>query len=807
MSIPNDHAQLRTAASVISQFKKRRFLTSLSEDDFRDQVVRPLFFRLGLKDGRDVCGPDEEGKDAIFLAPSPFGTSDVVVVQTKKGKVTLAGKARENLLNAIAQLRTAAETKVTFLKTKEKRLPAKVMLCASGEINSAARKHIGDEISDPRLQFFDSDELIPLIDEHYPELWLGLDSEVMPYLRALRRAIEESSESLAVSEILPEATAAATDGMFVELYLWRNVLRPRKRKGQVESVPEFVEIPVTGILKRAERLVLILGEAGSGKSTSVRRLAYVLAGTGLNAQADIDVPILLRAVDLARAGDLALVDAGAAETRRLSGSKHAAFSNDDLINGCVVFLVDALDEVADDAGRKSVLDRIRAFHDSYPECLVVVTSREYSFLRSLPDLAGFTRYRVQKISFRQAEQLVEKMAKRGRLPVASSKEFVRRLEQIHGMDLSPLLVTVFAATSEYARKDIPANITELFKKFTEIMLGRWDVTKGFAHQYHVPVKEFVLSRVAFEMHLAKVTEIPVTEFRARVAAELRSRGHEADVEQLLDEIVNRSGLLRIVGEQIEFRHLLLQEFYAGRGIPSEELLDSFIFDDWWRRAVVFYFGDRPSNATALARVRDVIGSRSAAERFTAAGTFGLALQACYLVPVTEKLSGLVTVIENLADVKDYVVDKMSGAAKFPLTGFLSYYLNGRDSVALSLLETAAPELIGNVTSRDAAPEANDLRQFWVIVGLIEAGHVVDAEALVRKFQPSDPRLLLAIHLGCFLIQHVRVSTDEQRKAARRICDRLAESISHLRAGIFQEFKSHLLEMRKGEILALPEPET
>jgi len=51
----------------ISRFRKERFLRSMTEDQFRDQVVRPLFLRKGLKDGRDLCGIDEEGKDCIFI--------------------------------------------------------------------------------------------------------------------------------------------------------------------------------------------------------------------------------------------------------------------------------------------------------------------------------------------------------------------------------------------------------------------------------------------------------------------------------------------------------------------------------------------------------------------------------------------------------------------------------------------------------------------------------------------------------------------------------------------------------------------
>src|SRR4029450_2409698 len=97
---------------MISRFKKERFLLTLSEEDFRDQVVRPLFLRQGLKDGRDMCGPFEKGKDAIFIHQDPLGMTDVYAVQTKKGSLNMSGKSTENVVTAITQLRTALQTKI-----------------------------------------------------------------------------------------------------------------------------------------------------------------------------------------------------------------------------------------------------------------------------------------------------------------------------------------------------------------------------------------------------------------------------------------------------------------------------------------------------------------------------------------------------------------------------------------------------------------------------------------------------------------------------------------------------------------------
>ena len=69
--------------------------------------------------------------------------------------------------------------------------------------------------------------------------------------------------------------------------------------------------------------------------------------------------------------------------------------------------------------------------------------------------------------------------------------------------MNRLLVTVFVATTDYSRKDIPANITELFKKYTEMMLGRWDASKGLAQQYQAPLKDFVLPKSLMKCTVGK----------------------------------------------------------------------------------------------------------------------------------------------------------------------------------------------------------------------------------------------------------------------------------------------------------------
>lgn len=789
----------------ISRFKKERFLKSLTEDEFRDRAVRPLMLRSGYKDGRDLCGPNEHGKDALFLSVDQLGISTVIAVQTKKGNLNLAGTTQRNLIDAITQLKTALETSVVFLATKQKCRPNRAILAASGKINDAARHHILDAVLSPNVTFWDLDDLVPKIDEYLPELWLGIEADMLPYFNAIERLVLGDQHSNAQDGHDGVLLDAADDQTFVTLSLHWATTKKRKVRGRYEEIPDFQELPLASIVNHKARRVLILGEGGSGKSTGLKRIALELARRSLGDDTTIRIPILAKAVDITRAKPTSLLSYADEVTRALSRSRSACFTDKDLSSGRVIMLIDGLDEIGSDSDRVTLLELIDAFLAANPACQVILTSRPYRFVSELSGLKRYEEFRVSPIDWKQAEKIVRRVTEAKKVPQAQAKEFLRRLEKIHGFDLNPLLVTVFAATTDYTKQDIPANITELFKKFTELMLGRWDESKGLRQQYQAPLKDFVLTRLAFQMHSNHKVSLARTEAAEIVRSELIRRGHDENVPKLLDEIFDRSGMFRVIGNEIEFRHHLLQEFFAGRGIADPETVHQLIHDDWWKRALVFYFGERPDSISLLAASAKSTQGIEPARLLEAATTVGLALQACYLSPMGEKLDVWKWVVEALEISQAPAIQAVDVDGKYPMSSFFHFYLYARDSVSLSHLRMNVEDIKAWATANTLADEAShEQHMYWLIVGLIEAGDISCAEELVTKFHPTDRRLLAAIHLGCHLAHEIRPLPESEKEAAGRICSTLAHKVAPHITQIHKEMGSLLLEMRNGKIATVEE---
>lgn len=632
--------------TIISLYKKYRFLLAMSEDDFRDKVIRPLFLRMKLIDGRELCGVDEQGRDALFIGKNNLRQDELYYIQTKKGKLNMASKPSENAMTSITQLKTALGTNYVFLPTKKKIYPNHVLLCTSGTINDKARNYIHNEIKDPRIKFYDCNDLIPLIDELYPELWLGIDVNKLPYLRNLKKYLEQFNENAFLSDLVSvdSKSTVVTNELYVTLKLNFTEKVIKRHKGKTIYEPKITEIPAEAIIRKPQNRIIILGGPGTGKSTILKRVAYVLCEQPVSEDIALTLPVLLRAIDIADTQeDLLSICNQAMQVIALSDKP--CFSPDDLHKGNVAVLIDALDEVADIKKIKEVLNKIEDFNQKFPGCKIILTSREYTFIKNLNELAKFEEYRVADINFKQATQIVEKLSKRKSVPRTILQETIRRLQDIHGVTLNPLLVTVFVATSDYSRKDIPANITELFKKFTEMMLGRWDSAKGFNQLYHADLKDFLLRRLAYEMHKKGIVSISEKSCVDFFAHELETRGQRlGDITVLINETLHRSGLFRCNEGTVEFRHLLLQEFFAGRGIQNPAEVVELIKEQWWQRAIIFYFGENPGDSSTLQKAITDLNTTDVNERFIAIVTFGLATQACYLIKVDRKLSFLRWVI-------------------------------------------------------------------------------------------------------------------------------------------------------------------
>lgn len=782
-----------TDIDLIPFEEKKKALEQLSEDDFRDQIVRPLFLKKGFRHGEEMCGADEEGKDCYFVTIDPLGSEMVYAIQTKKGNLTMAADPKKNVQTVIAQMKTLMAATVVDPRRKTKRKPSVGILCASGKINQAARKHIFDEVGEPNIRFIDVNDIVQEVSDHFPEYWQGISADRNPYLKSLHDLLVNANDVLSLANILSdlEDVPVVSEEGFANLRLSRTTVKRKKEFGQVKQLPEIEEIAATTIFGRKKRKFLIKGDPGFGKSTLLRRLAESLIEKGLRESVG-EVPVLLRAVSVMESAET-LAELAMKVTKQINTiTQNSGFSVEDLELGAVTILIDALDEIGDDTDKELLVEKLKDFGADYPNVRIIVTSRFNSFITKSPYFSEFEEWNILPLELRDAQKMLDRAAANKVIPMNARGELLRQLQKIHGIEINPLLVNVMLATTDATRKDIPANITELFSKFCEMMLGRWDSKKGFSQQFESDLKHRILGHLGLEMHRRRVVKIKTEECNGIIRSRLKKlTNSEENVDILVSEILDRSGLLREFEGTIEFRHMLIQEYFAGTAIKEISEVVSVVGDEWWRRVVIFYFGSNPDNGIGL--LSTVVDSelKDPASFFCGAVTIGLAAQACYFVDIPDRVEIFRWVAESFSKNKDLY---MNSEVKYPLHDFLYHYLTGRDALASDLIE----ELV--CTSGDSDLEFDNHTKFWLVAGLIEAGSADLALKCIDRYKIEERRLLMGLHIGAFMQANGRLSDNEVKSGSEKICDKLELYVVAQRKEFLTEFRSLALEIRGGRIV-------
>ncbi|MCP4428381.1 MAG: hypothetical protein GY803_28160, partial [Chloroflexi bacterium] len=187
--------------------------------------------------------------------------------------------------------------------------------------------------------------------------------------RQLERGLASAGDDVDMAELMRQLRDE-DDGAAWELF--------QKRWQPERPAQETVTV---GAIFAAPRAVL-LGHPGTGKSTSLKYLAYAIAA-GLDDWVDEAtlgrLPILVKMVDYAKAqkaeATLCLRD----YVRDAHDKDRAPLFREALAAGNCLVMLDGLDEVIDPAQRRGIIDQVEALTADYPNNHYLLASRIVGF--------------------------------------------------------------------------------------------------------------------------------------------------------------------------------------------------------------------------------------------------------------------------------------------------------------------------------------------------------------------------------------------------------------------------------------------
>lgn len=381
---------------------------------------------------------------------------------------------------------------------------------------------------------------------------------------------------------------------------------------KVKGTRDIDQIDAYQAITEHKRL-MVLGAPGAGKSMLLRYIALSYAEGRLTNLPKQPVPILLELNRLNKS-DASIKDK-LIEILDLHNFPNAHnFVEMALKSGTVMLLFDGLDEV-NTQERQRVINKINDSLDKYPQCRVVITCRIAVYHNELAEKIDQT---LEMIDFN--EQQIQAFLVPWQKDMPASKSIKQLIHTLHErpriMQLAgnPLLLTIIAYLYTDTTFVLPHSRAEFYTEATKALLELWKIEHN---RYKAASKQAVLRRLAlFNQDSGAESKqdrrsIDLKAVLAQVKQVLPDLNlTNNDVEPLLDEIVERSGLLLVIdgGERYQFAHLTLQEFFAALALrnDADQLLTRFKADqDTWRETVKIWCGLDHDSSKFIRKIYDI----------------------------------------------------------------------------------------------------------------------------------------------------------------------------------------------------------
>lgn len=406
------------------------------------------------------------------------------------------------------------------------------------------------------------------------------DGVVHDYERIVERGVAEALEWASRMQIF--GMAQHTDPAACSIPL-RVSAMPRRFRGAALTT----ELQEESLLTFAQSIVL-LGDPGSGKTTTLKRITkrLILGDTPPDAPSLIPVVVRLRelrtgesliarvaksfglSVSSRREQNVDTSDGQIRETDAWIGNERARDVIGDFLrqNRCILIL-DGLDEVA--AGRSSTIrNEVSWLSLNSGQGHVVVSCRSGDYHGGLE---GFRVLEIAPLNSCEIESIV-------RLSSPAVEEFLRALSATPYSDLAdrPLfLVQLVLIHARYGY--LPKQPSEVYRLIVLLCLKEWDAERGVVRQssysdFNPDRKLSFLAAISYHLTFKIRRRVFDSHDLRRAYAEVCSRFSlpPNQATSVVAEIESHTGLILVAGHvTFEFSHLSLQEYLAAEYISRE----------------------------------------------------------------------------------------------------------------------------------------------------------------------------------------------------------------------------------------------
>ena len=360
---------------------------------------------------------------------------------------------------------------------------------------------------------------------------------------------------------------ADTPQPFYDFYICNDIYRfEAGRKRQMISI----ENVTAGALLEHSNYVLLSGNGGLGKSMMMRHLLLDC----INRYEEVGLlPIFLELRTYTETTE-SLSDYAYRLFAKNGGKKSRTEFDELLKSGDILLLCDGLDEVQSEK-RKRFQDELEEFTGTYPECVIVISSRPFGPFGSYASMRRFTVFYLKTFSEKQAMALVEKLKFHEDKP-AIKQNFLKALKGLywssshHSFAENPLLLTIMMMM--YAEiGDVPSKMHLFYNEAFQVLARKHDATKGgykrpLATNLDIEVFKEVFSEFCartYNDERVELTEEQMESYYDQLKVARTSNGNWS-YESFAADLTSNLCLMYFESLKYHFVHRSFQEYFCAR---------------------------------------------------------------------------------------------------------------------------------------------------------------------------------------------------------------------------------------------------
>lgn len=507
-------------------------------------------------------GNREFGADFVLESKGGFGDFEYTGIVVKVGTI------RQNNTEIERQIDECFTMPRVFNNGKIEININRVAVVTNTTITKNAQDWIAKKYIGRTIQFLDKESLIKLVDKNYEEYWR--DPRI--FLNGLLDEQEKKAHGICIGNIL----GFDSDMNYVDMKI-------RKKSSNSKNI-KLSNLRDAGTLDGALKVsnyILVEGAMGSGKSVLIAK--HVLS---IIEKYKVDeteyIPVILEFSDF---------HDNSIEKIKNEIEERFLLARKDILSPKFIVFLDGLDEFNIKLEeRQEFIRELYKLMTGFQDMKFIVTTRtieDYDFEIFLDDY--FDRYILCPLQHNQIMSIVKGFYNSDNKVgshIAESSLF-------NMLPKTPITAILLGQILKSDPKEIPSTLTELYSKFMEIVLSRWD-SNDLKSQTEYEVLTNICGQFSYYILQHSLSIISIDELKDMIKIYLQERNLKINIEQVFDKIAKNNEIFSINYEKntIRFRHRSFSEFFYAHHIYKNNKyeINQDIYNPYWQNSYFFFFG-------------------------------------------------------------------------------------------------------------------------------------------------------------------------------------------------------------------------